>query len=332
MRYLQKENRRGHLGLSRQPVNLQPFLLGLVIAYSSGFASANVKRAAPAQIVDTTGQSYFADAHPYLEEPIEQLIQEIPELKGLEPAEDQDELPMILRGTGRTVEAFFKDIVNVVAHEEVVEERINRKGKTTASQQQRYDYLIVIHRDENPPRVDEYRMDANGNPAEQKGLANGYSITSGFALKCIHFLPALQWDSTFRYLGDQKVDGKDMYVVAFAQRPGRSTVTANAIGIWGSVILLVQGIAWVDRGTFQILRMRTDLLAPRSDIGLEQQTTLLRLDKVQLPDVPKPLWLPSEVQVTVRFQGQYFRNEHRYPEYKQFRVSSKIVAPPSGVR
>lgn len=327
MRYLATENRRGNLRLSFLPVNLVPLLLGLVIVYSSGFASINVKRPAAAQIVDTTGQSYFADAHPYLEEPIEQLTREIPELKGLEPAEEQDELPVILRGTGRTVEGFFKDVVNVLAHEQVMEERINRKGKTTSSRQQHYDYLIVIHRDEKPPRVDEYRMDANGNPVEQEGLANGYSITSGFALKCIHFLPGLQWDSTFRHLGDQIMDGRETYVVAFAQRPGRSTVTTKATGIWGSVILLVQGIAWVDRSTFQILRIRTDLLAPRRDIGLEQQTTLLRLDKVQLPDVPKPLWLPSEVQVTVRFQGQYFRNEHRYPDYRAFRVSAKIGAP-----
>lgn len=329
MRYLATKNRLGYLRLSCQPANLGPFLLGLAIAYSSGFASINAKRAATAQLVDTTGQGYFADAHPYLEEPLEQLIREIPELTGLEPAEDQHELPVILRGTGRTVEAFFKDAVNLVAHEEVTEERINPKGKTTASRQLRYDYLILIHREEKPPRADEYRMDANGNPAKQEGLASGYSITSGFALKCIHFLPGLQWDSTFRYLGNQTVHGKDSYVVAFAQRPGRSTVTTNVTGIWGTVMVLVQGIAWVDRSTFQILRMRTDLLAPRNDIGLEQQTTLLRLDKVQLPDVPKPLWLPSEVQVTVKFKGQYFRNDHRYPEYRLFRVSSKILAPPN---
>lgn len=53
--------------------------------YSSGFASINAKRATTAQLVDTTGQGYFADAHPYLEERLEQLIREIPELTGLEP-------------------------------------------------------------------------------------------------------------------------------------------------------------------------------------------------------------------------------------------------------
>ncbi len=327
MKYVATENRRRHLRFSRQSVNLGLFLLGFVIGSSSGFASINAKRAAPLQFVDTTGQSYFADAHPYLEEPLKQLVREIPELKDLEPADDQDELPMILRGTGRTVEAFFEHMINILAQEEVKQEVINRGGKTTAKRQQRYDYLILIHRDEKPPRVYEYRMDANANPAKQEGLADGYSITSGFALKCIYFLPGLRRESTFRYLGDQTMDGRDTYVVAFAQLPGRSTVTTHANGKWGTVILLVQGIAWVDRSTFQILRMRTDLLAPRKDIGLEQQTTQLRLDEVQLPSVSQPLWLPSEVKVNAKFGGQYFRNEHRYPEYKLFRVSAKIVTP-----
>lgn len=327
MSYLATDNRRGRLRFSCQLANLGLFLIGLVIAYSSGLASINVKRAAPAQLVDTTGQSYFEGAHPYLEEPLEPLIREIPELKGLKPAEDQNELPVILRGTGQTVEAFFKDIVNVVAHEEIRQELISPKGKTTANRQRSYDYLILIHRDQEPPRLEEYRMNATGNPTEQEGLANGYSITSGFALKCIHFLPELQWDSTFRYLGDQTMDGRETYVVAFAQRPGRATVTTQVTGMWGSVILLVQGIAWVDRSSFQILRMRTDLLAPRNDIGLEQQTTQLRLDEVQLPGAPKPLWLPSEVQVNVKFKGNYLRNEHQYSEYKLFRVSAKILAP-----
>ena len=327
MKYLATENRRGHLRFSRQSVNLGLFLLGIVIGSSSSFASINAKRAVPAQFVDPRGQSYFADAHPYLEEPLKQLIREIPELKDLEPADDQDDLPMILRATGRTVEAFFKHMINILALEEVKQEVINKGGKTTAKRQQRYDYLILIHRDEKPPRVDEYRMDPNANPAKQEGLADGYSITSGFALKCIHFLPGLRRESTFRFLGDQTIDGRDTYVVAFAQLPGRSTVTTHANGKWGTVILLVQGIAWVDRSTFQILRMRTDLLAPRKDIGLEQQTTHVRLDEVQLPGVSQPLWLLSEVEVKVKFNGQYLRNEHRYPEYKLFYVSAKLMMP-----
>jgi hypothetical protein len=92
----------------------------------------------------------------------------------------------------------------------------------------------------------------------------------------------------------------------------------------GTVQILVQGIAWVDKDNFQIIRMRTDLLVPRSDIGLDRETTDVTFSEVKLVDTATPLWLPSNVIVCTVFKGHTFRNEHRYTNYKRFRVSIKI--------
>jgi hypothetical protein len=62
----------------------------------------------------------------------------------------------------------------------------------------------------------------------------------------------------------------------------------------------MQGVVWVDKANFQIIRMQMDLLAPRPEIGLEQLTTVLTLSKVQLLDVATPLWLPKDVKVDVK--------------------------------
>jgi hypothetical protein len=66
--------------------------------------------------------------------------------------------------------------------------------------------------------------------------------------------------------------------------------------------MLVQGIAWVDKSNFEIIRMRTDLLAPHPEVGLAQQTTEANFSRVQLLDVATPLWLPSEVKVYLTFK------------------------------
>jgi hypothetical protein len=50
--------------------------------------------------------------------------------------------------------------------------------------------------------------------------------------------------------------------------------------------MLTQGIAWVDKENFHIVRMQTDLLARRPEIGLDKQTTKVRFGEVRLPDVP----------------------------------------------
>jgi hypothetical protein len=298
-------------------------LLGELIAGSSNAWPRNTTPSVP-QLVDTSGQSYFANAHPYLEEPLEKLIERVPELKTLQPAPDQQVLPMILRRTGAKVQEFFQNIVDLTAHEEITQERLNAKGSIKASRRLQYNYLILIHHDAIAPRVEEYRTDLQGNRAEPEGVDKGFSVTSGFALNWIHFQQTLRSDSTFLYLGDEKMGARNTYVVAFAQRPGQATITGKLGWAGGTVPILVQGIAWVDQDTFQIIRIRTDLLAPRNDIGLAQETTDLMLTEVKLPDLATPLWLPSDVNVYSVLKGQIFRNEHRYGDYQRFRVSIKI--------
>ena len=132
------------------------------------------------------------------------------------------------------------------------------------------------------------------------------------------------------------LDGRDTYVVGFAQKPGKATLSVRMRGRNGAPAhILVQGIAWIDKSNFQIVRMRTDLLAPRWDVGLNQQTTEVTLSKIQLADVAAPLWLPSSVKVYVEFTthngavDEFFelsyKNEHRYSDYQRYRVSAKVV-------
>ena len=56
----------------------------------------------PAQTIDRADQPYYANAHAYLYDTEERLISQVPELKGLNPAADQNALPNILDKTGAT--------------------------------------------------------------------------------------------------------------------------------------------------------------------------------------------------------------------------------------
>ena len=88
-----------------------------------------------------------------------------------------------------------------------------------------------------------------------------------------------------------------------------------------------QGILWVDRSNLQILRMRSDLLAPNREIRLEQLTTDVTLGEVRLRDVANPLWLPTDVDVYIEIGDQKYRNLHHYEDYRRYRVSVKIGEP-----
>jgi hypothetical protein len=312
---------------SRQVAQISALLLGTILTGSWALLAAKATPAVALQLGDiSSGQLYYANARPYIEDPVEQLVDRIPELKALQPAQDQQALLMILGKTAVNVDQFFRDAVDLLANEEITREKLSAKGATKSRQSLRYNYLILLHRDESAFSLEEYRTDVDGNRVDLRP-DKGYSITSGFALNCIHFASRRQSDSTFRYLGDEMIGARNTYVVAFAQRPGRAKFTGMVGGPWGSVVIMVQGIAWVDKNTFQLVRLRTDLLAPRGDIGLERQTTEENFTEVQLADIPSHLSLPSDVSVYAVFNGKIFRNEHHYTDYQRYRVSVKIVVP-----
>ncbi|HEY6388525.1 MAG TPA: VWA domain-containing protein, partial [Candidatus Acidoferrum sp.] len=68
-------------------------------------------------------QAYYANAHPYLDLSEAQLAERIPELKALQPASDQQELQGILQKMGRSVDDFVREIGDLIAHEDVTQEK-----------------------------------------------------------------------------------------------------------------------------------------------------------------------------------------------------------------
>jgi hypothetical protein len=301
---------------------------------------ANAEMGETAQSTLQSDLVYYFGAHPYYEVPLQQLMKQVPQLKELHPVESQQELPAILQKTGEEVDEFFHHITDLTAREEISLARLrqdkpfNRPELT--GENVRDSYLILRRGGQNGVEIVEYRRDAKGENFDQEVVKQGYLATSGFALSCNYFSSGYQPESTFRYLGDEKIGPQDTYVVAFAQQPGKATLSVTVTGQKSTPAhILVQGIAWIDKSNFQIVRMRTDLLAPRKDVGLNRQTTEVTLSKVQLADIASPLWLPSAVKVYVEFtthDGDYdkyyelsYRNEHRYTDYQRYRVSSKII-------
>jgi hypothetical protein len=297
-------------------------------------------KAASSGTIEPDGeQSYYANAHPYIDEPVKQLTKRIPQLKDLQPAQSQQELPVILQRTGAQVDDFFRHITDLTAREEISLTRLRQEKPYTrpelSGEHVRDSYLILRHGSSGQAEVIEYRTDAKGGNFDQVVAQRGFLVTSGFALSCNYFSSGFQSESTFRYLGEEKIGSYDSYVVGFAQLPGKATLTIRMRGRSGTPAhMLVQGVAWIDKSSFQIVRMRTDLLAARKDVGLNQQTTEVSFNKVQLADTTA-LWLPSSVKVFVEFTthdgsvDEFFelsyRNEHRYTDYQRYRVSAKVV-------
>jgi hypothetical protein len=128
----------------------------------------------------TTGSdsNFYRNAHPYLDQPLDQLVKHMPALKGWEPAPDQQILPTLLAQTAAKVDEFLDNTVDLLAQEEITRARLRHNDTVQASQNLQYNYLIVHHDERLTSTIEEYRTDLRGNRIEQPGVGEGFSRRS----------------------------------------------------------------------------------------------------------------------------------------------------------
>ncbi|HET7840432.1 MAG TPA: hypothetical protein VFM21_02440 [Terriglobia bacterium] len=264
---------------------------------------------------------------PLLDRPLPEIMKAIPELEGLEPAQSQQPLTSLLKDLGERAVVFFRDFNNTTSVELIEHRFFDRKGKPKSSIKREFQYLLARWPDASHAGLDEYRVEKS---EPLGGMSNGLITTRGFASLSILFLPAFQEDSQFKYLGRQPMGGYDSEVIAFAQSPGVARLR-SLFGIRDQkpASTLFQGIVWIDRLTHQIVRLRTDLLYPVPKVHLTRETTEVRYAPVKFKKSAAPLWLPSEVVVTVEWRGRLVSNLHYYSDFRLFNVESnwKAKAP-----
>jgi hypothetical protein len=273
--------------------------------------------------------TYPTNADSVVTWPLPQLLKAVPALKGLEPDESQEDLPGILQKVGENVRAFFENFPNTASVEKISMEGLGRDATVLETETQKFQYLALTRPLARGVHLDEYRTNAKGEVVEPGGSAGSYFITKGFVSMPLHFHPDYQADSTFRYLGRQVINKRQTYVVGFAQRPGIAHLVGR-ISIDGiSILVLTQGIAWIDSAGYQVIRMRTDLLKSNEDIGPKQQTTESEFREVRFKESPQVLWLPRQVVVTMDWKGYAYQNRHRYSNFKLFTVGTeqKVQTP-----
>ncbi len=262
----------------------------------------------------------YAKAHTVVDMTYEELLQAFPkEIGDLDFNDSQDELPKLLRSVGTNVVSLMNDIPNVGSKETVKSERLRNTLIVTSTLTQTYNYLVLSDRGV----WEEIRTDSKGRPIEPGYTQESYFMSSGFAGLVLIFHTSSLTNSRFRILGRQKAE-PGAYLIAFAQRPENGQPWGKfATPFLPPASIMYQGFAWVDPTNYQILRMRTDLLAPRRDVLLSRQTTEIWFSEVHFNSSPRAFWLPHEVLVTIEYSGQIQRNRHLYSEFLVFVVESK---------
>jgi hypothetical protein len=307
--------------------------------------SAFAWQSTPAQIV--TMQQYERTA-PYVDLPLPLLKKTIRELNGIKADETPGRLELVLEKTGEAIALQLPRVPNLICREDVADEAPPQQESSDGMSQAAAKTVGVLPGRgilaQTPPTARrlvigdwhhfEYIIHANKEPdgttmLEESRTGKGGGSTPdpkgiGFAPLWLIFAAGNRAESNFHYLGSQKVEGHATYVVGFAQRPGQVRKPSLLATATDTIPLLYQGIAWIDAQDFQILRLRTDLLAPLPELNLKRVTSTIEYTQVHIPGLAEPLWLPQEVEVLWETNGEEDGELHRYSKYQLFRATIKL--------
>jgi tetratricopeptide (TPR) repeat protein len=261
----------------------------------------------------------------------EELITNVPDLQGLKVAVNQRMLADVLEKTGEGVDAFFKRMPNTASLEQVHQERLAKDGKVKTSRDQEFQYMMEASTGQQDMGIKEYRSTANAPKSSMEGLKEGLMLTKGFASTSAIFHPSNRDGADFRYLGKQTLEGQEVHVIAFAQRPRTARIVTRFTTNKGSALILTHGLAWIDARSFQIIRLYTSLLHPVPDLRLRQFTTEIHYHQIEFDGGSTTLWLPQTVEIMVDWSGRILRNSHRYSDFKRFNVESKEERNPLAI-
>ena len=310
---------------SRKRICCSSVLLSLVIGTAT-VALPQVQPASTDADIKAEERKLYEGARPYFDNPPAELKQFVPELRGLEPASSQDQLPTILAGVGANIKELLRQVPNLVSQETVTERPLGVTHPSvggTVPEVHTFNYIVLVHETEGERMLEEYRTDLKGRPvAPSSGGPNGI----GFVSLWVAFSPESRDLSQFRYLGEQQIGGYKTFVVAFAQTPGAESHPGRiSLPQGGTIPVLCQGVAWIDESDFSILRLRTDLLAPQPQVSLNQLTAIIQFGPVRIANLETQLWLPRELKLDIEANGHAFQELHQYSQYRLYKAKSKIV-------
>lgn len=314
------------------------------------FDDSQKARNQPVPEIITDQTKLYADARTLTDLPVSELHKRFSELRGLKPAESQDELASLLASVGDKMEGLISKMPDLISHEDVIQ-----KAPGFSPKRQQFDYLILFHRAQDFVTLKEYRVNLktglpvlseapasstpNKSPTawsdlplrrDQTGTPKDGStlLSQGFANMWVFFHPSNRSESQFRYLGRQNIDRHSTFVIAFVQKPGAVRLPGQLRVQDRFIPILYQGIAWIDEANFRIVRLRADLLSPLAAVQLQRLTADIHFEDTPVSGAASALWLPQEAIVTTEVQGQTSEERHRYSDYRLYRAQTKMLLGP----
>lgn len=218
----------------------------------------------------------------------------------------------------RQVIAYVSRLADLHCTESVLQEKLTANGHVEAKEQSRFDYLVMINGGADDFQLNESRIETPG--AKRKNLP--MLVSAGFSTLLLVFHPYYRDSFELTPAADQVLDGRTVQPIAFAQISGKRTPAALVLR-GREYPLELQGTAWIDKHSGQVVRIDATLERDMSDVGLHSLNVHAEYRSTPLGKAGGDLMLPSVAVVDVQTPRQHWRNTHVFENYRAFATEAE---------
>ena len=237
-------------------------------------------------------------------------------------AADQPAPPAKLIGlVQQKIAAYLDGLADLHCTESVTQEKLAPNGHVVVTERAKYDYLIMMQGGNDDFELNETRVEASGSKTP-KPKAASMLVSNGIATALLVFHPYYRDSYNFDIGIEQAADGRFLIPVRFQQIPGRRSPAALALR-GREYPLELEGTAWVDPQSNDIVRVDAGLLNDMSDIGLRAMKIEVQYKIFPIGRNASSIDLPARAVVDVTTPRQHWRNTHVFEGYKSFSADAE---------
>jgi hypothetical protein len=220
----------------------------------------------------------------------------------------------------RQITAYLDKLADFHCTESVTQQKLTPNGHVEATERAKYDYLIMMNGSGDEFQLNESRIEAANARGKQTQLP--MLVTNGVATVLLVFHPYYRDSFNFTELAEEPVNGRSAVPVHFTHIAGRRTPAALALR-GREYPLELEGTAWLDKQSGEVVKVEATLLHDMSDVGLRS----LHVHVEYKPSAPDKnigvLDLPALAVVDVETPRQHWRNTHVFDNYRGFSTDAE---------
>jgi hypothetical protein len=220
----------------------------------------------------------------------------------------------------KQIVSFLSQLADVHCTEKVTQEKLADDGHVEALERDQFDYLVMMSGNEDDFQLTESRIETPG--LRHKQVSMPLLVTNGMATVLLVFHPYYSDGFVFQTQPEQLMDGKPAIPIHFTHIPGRRTPAALALR-GREYPLDLQGTAWLDKSSGQVVKVEASLLHDMSDVGLRSLNIQVEYKPTRLGTEGPQIMMPVSAVVDVRTPRQHWRNTHYFGNYESFSAEAE---------